>query len=579
MAAKIYQLPTQVPGMVGVLPNPKFMVTGDNLATVTTAGYLNQVSLEQNPVAATDVIQILYSFNLQTQSGTYGVFSVSISNGVITLALEGAAGEVTLPTIANHIATYTNVSGNLSEDPATAISGGNIQAGLSGTAGTLASFPGTASKGSLVVAAVANTGNTLTTISNAAMGQASVVSIPDPGVATTNFLLTDSASTQSITTGNLTLTLGNLTVAAGTISASLGNVTAGSSGHAGTVGSFPSGATSGELLLAAVTNSSGNFNTTISNAAAVGQSEVVTVPDLGAASGNFIVSSIAGAGIQHITTGSLEVDAGTLISGIATGGTAGGLTLYPATASNGKLVLAPVGNAGNFAATVSNVSTLGQASVYTLPDPANAAARFLVGAGATPFVSGNFPKNSGTGGLMVDSGFSVPASDASANSSATTIAVPMSSNGSGVLSFANTAIRYAAGSFTLAQILAAYTTPLTIIPAPGAGFMVVIQQFVLELVYGSAGYAGGGAAYLQYGSTAHGTNYATPVAGIPAAVFTGLSASLAIQALGNINTTSGLVTSVAANAPISYTNATAVFTSGSGGTANWYVYYSIVPTT
>ena len=205
MAAKIYQLPTQVPGMVGVLPNPKFMVTGDNLATITTAGYLNQVSLEQNPVAATDVIQCLYSFNLATQTGTYGVLSVSISNGVITLALEGAAGEVTLPTIANHIATYTNVAGNLSEDPATAISGGNIQAGLSGTAGTLASFPATASKGSLVVAGVANTGNTNTTISNAAMGQASVISIPDPAGATANFVLAPSA-----------LVSGNLNQASGT---------------------------------------------------------------------------------------------------------------------------------------------------------------------------------------------------------------------------------------------------------------------------------------------------------------------------------------------------------------------------
>lgn len=205
MSATIYQLPMQVPGMVGVLPNPKFMVTGDNLAAVTTAGYLNQVSLESNPVATTDVIQCLYSFNLATQSGTYGIFSVAISNGIITLSLEQSAGEVTLPTIANHIATYTNVSGGLSKDAATAINGGNIQAGLSGTAGYLASFPATASKGSLEVVAVANTGNTITTISNAAMGQASVVSIPDPGAATANFAVAPSA-----------LVSGNLVSASGT---------------------------------------------------------------------------------------------------------------------------------------------------------------------------------------------------------------------------------------------------------------------------------------------------------------------------------------------------------------------------
>jgi len=201
----IYQLPMQVPGMVGVSPNYKFMVCADTLATVTTAGYLNQVNLESNPVSTTDILNVLYLFNLQTQVGTFEQFSVSISNGVITLAALSNAGEVTLPTIANHIATYTNTLGHLSEDPATAISGGNIQAGLSGSAGTVASFPGTALKGYLVLQAIANTGNTTTTISNVAMGQASVISIPDPAGATADFVLAPAA-----------LVNGNLVQASGT---------------------------------------------------------------------------------------------------------------------------------------------------------------------------------------------------------------------------------------------------------------------------------------------------------------------------------------------------------------------------
>jgi hypothetical protein len=189
----IYQLPTPLTGSVQVLPNFKYMVVGDNQATVTTAGYLNQVNLESYPIQSTDIINMLYSFNPATQIGTFEQFSVSITNGVITLSALSSAGEVTLPTIANHIATYTNTAGHLSEDPATAISGGNIQAGLSGTAGTLASFPATASKGSLVIAGVANTGNTNTTISNVAMGQASVISIPDPGAATADFAIAPAA--------------------------------------------------------------------------------------------------------------------------------------------------------------------------------------------------------------------------------------------------------------------------------------------------------------------------------------------------------------------------------------------------
>lgn len=189
MTAIIYQLPTQLAGTPGVYPNFKYMVTGDNVATMTAAGYLNSVNLESAPVTTTDVLQVLYSFNKNTGTGTYGVFTVSITNGVITLTHQGGSGEVVLPTIANHIATYTNTDGTISEDPATAISGGNIQAGLSGTAGTFISYPGTASKGSLILAAVANTGNTTTTISNNAMAQASVVGIPDPGNATGQFLV------------------------------------------------------------------------------------------------------------------------------------------------------------------------------------------------------------------------------------------------------------------------------------------------------------------------------------------------------------------------------------------------------
>jgi hypothetical protein len=204
----IYQLPMQVPGMVGVFPNQKFAVFGDNLATVTTAGYLNQVNLESNPIAPTDILQVLYSFNPQTQAGTYATFTVTISNsGVITLVEWSTPGAIVLPTIANHIATFTNTTGTISEDPATAISGGNIQAGLSGTAGFLASFPSAAASGSFRVTAVANSGDTVTTLSNVAMGQASVVSIPDPANAIGRLLIGATATP---------LVSGNFPVASGT---------------------------------------------------------------------------------------------------------------------------------------------------------------------------------------------------------------------------------------------------------------------------------------------------------------------------------------------------------------------------
>lgn len=86
----IFQLPIPIPAMVGVLPNLKFMVSTDNLATVTTAGYLNSSIVDAaNPVSNTDVIMMLYNYNIQTTLGTYGIFQPIISNatGTITLRL------------------------------------------------------------------------------------------------------------------------------------------------------------------------------------------------------------------------------------------------------------------------------------------------------------------------------------------------------------------------------------------------------------------------------------------------------------------------------------------------------------
>ena len=306
--ATVYQLPTQLPGSVGINPNFKFMVVGDNLATVTTAGYLNQVNLESYPLQSTDLISAFYNFNPVTQAGTYGLFGVAISNGVITLSQASFAGEVTLPTIPGHIATYTNVSGGLSEDAATAINGGNIQAGLSGTAGTLASFPATAAKGSLVLAGVANTGNTNTTISNAAMGQATVVSIPDPGVTTTNFILANSAAFQVIA--------GGLQVNSGGLAAGSGTLGGGSNG----IESYSPTAHMGGIELVAI-NNTGDYITQISNTA-MGQGTIVSIPDPVNVAARFLVAATAtpftsGNFPQASGTGGLMVDSGVSVASLS----------------------------------------------------------------------------------------------------------------------------------------------------------------------------------------------------------------------------------------------------------------------
>jgi len=94
---------------------------------------------------------------------------------------------------------------------------------------------------------------------------------------------------------------------------------------------------------------------------------------------------------------------GNIIGGDSGGGSPGDLILWPSTAANGSLRLSPTNAGADFNTIITN-GTMAQSTTYTIPDPANAAAKFLVGATATPFTSGNFPVASGNGGLMVDSG-------------------------------------------------------------------------------------------------------------------------------------------------------------------------------
>ena len=104
----IIQLPLGLPAQVGIVPAHKNMLTTDNLNTITTAGYLNQYNLEGNPILPTDTIDVIYSYNAQTNSGVYGLFIPSISNGVITLNLVQEAISVSAALTAN--ATNTKAS-------------------------------------------------------------------------------------------------------------------------------------------------------------------------------------------------------------------------------------------------------------------------------------------------------------------------------------------------------------------------------------------------------------------------------------------------------------------------------------
>jgi len=190
------------PGQGGVFPSMIRIQTNDTLATVMTAGYLNDLHEENVPIASGMMALVSTKTTPNSPYSSSSWLDIQFSNGNWSLVSIGVApGSITLPTIANHFAIFTDTAGSLGEDVSTAINGGNIQAGLSGTAGALISFPSSATTGSLKLAAVANSGNFVVDISNASHGQATTYSIADVGNAAGRLL--NAATNTPFTSGHL----------------------------------------------------------------------------------------------------------------------------------------------------------------------------------------------------------------------------------------------------------------------------------------------------------------------------------------------------------------------------------------
>jgi hypothetical protein len=122
---------------------------------------------------------------------------------------------------------------------------------------------------------------------------------------------------------------------------------------------------------------------------------------------------------------------------------------------------------------------------------------------------------------------------------------------------------------TLAQIQAAFTTPVAVVSAPGAGNLVDVIDAGLNLIYGSAAYSGGGAAQLSYGT---GVTYPA-TATWAAADFTGLSANSYVKVAG---VDAFVASADYLNKAVNYTNASANFTVGTGGSGILVVNYRII---
>lgn len=146
-----------------------------------------------------------------------------------------------------------------------------------------------------------------------------------------------------------------------------GTIQSGISGNAGGFIAYPPTAANGFLELLAI-NAGGAFNTIVSNSAML-QSSTISIPDPGASTAGFILTSKAG-GSQSISgavvvAGAITSTAGPITSGSS--GDAGSFISFPATAANGTFIFEALNAGGAFNTTIRN-SVMAQSTVYSLGD-------------------------------------------------------------------------------------------------------------------------------------------------------------------------------------------------------------------
>lgn len=134
-----------------------------------------------------------------------------------------------------------------------------------------------------------------------------------------------------------------------------------------------------------------------------------------------------------------------------------------------------------------------------------------------------------------------------------------------------TTIQYLSVPLTLAQLIASNSVPIVIagLAAKGAGTLIEICSAILNLTYGSANFAGGGAMALYYGASSAGV---LATATIAATVFTTFTASHAVLVAGALAVAAD---TAIVNTGLVFTNPTADFTSGTGATGVLKIAYRV----
>lgn len=201
--------------------------------------------------------------------------------------------------------------------------------------------------------------------------------------------------------------------------------------------------------------------------------------------------------------------------------------------------------------TITNAS-FGQASALTIPDPANAAANFVLSTGST--VSGNLVQSNGTSGQSVDSGISA-------------------SSVSGLITQVGN-VTTVSVTLNPTQMAAAYATPVQLVAAPGAGKVIIVQEAsVYTASTGNTAYATGTAPIIQYGTTVHGGGTNAVGSGLVAGDITAASSQVRCL-VGSVAALTGV-----SNTGIYFSNATGAYTAGTGTNVTFNLTYQTITAT
>lgn len=126
---------------------------------------------------------------------------------------------------------------------------------------------------------------------------------------------------------------------------------------------------------------------------------------------------------------------------------------------------------------------------------------------------------------------------------------------------------------TAANIIAMYTTPVQLVAAQGAGKSIAVTKVAFTITRTATAFTGGGAAIVQYDSTANGAGQQALDSTIAATVITGAAGTTVSTRNGAV--ISDLASTSIQNKGLFISNGTAVFAAGTGTVVVdvWYVAY------